>query len=100
MKIALAQLNYHVGNFEYNKKLILDNIQKAKSDGADLIVFSELSVCGYPPQDLLDYQIFVDQCDATIKEIAESCYGIAAILGGPRVNPNAKGKMLLNSAFS
>ena len=99
MKIALAQLNYHVGNFEYNKKLIIDHIQKAKNDGADLIVFSELSVCGYPPQDLLDYQIFVDQCDATVKEIAESCYGIAAILGGPRINPNAKGKMLLNSAF-
>jgi len=99
MKIALAQLNYHVGNFEYNKKLILDHIQKAKNDGADLIVFSELSVCGYPPQDLLDYQIFVDQCDATVKEIAQSCYGIAAILGGPRINPDAKGKMLLNSAF-
>jgi len=99
MKIALAQLNYHVGNFEYNKKLILDHIQKAKNDGADLIVFSELSVCGYPPQDLLDYQVFVDQCDATVKEIAKSCYGIAAILGGPRINPDAKGKLLLNSAF-
>jgi NAD+ synthase (glutamine-hydrolysing) len=99
MKIALAQLNYHIGNFEYNKELILDHIRKAKGDEADLVVFSEMSVCGYPPQDLLDYQVFVDQCDKTIKEIAEHCHGIAAILGGPRINPNPKGKMLLNSAF-
>jgi NAD+ synthase (glutamine-hydrolysing) len=99
MKIALAQLNYHIGNFEYNKELILDHIRKAKGDEADLVVFSEMSVCGYPPQDLLDYQVFVDQCDKTIKEIAEYCHGIAAILGGPRINPNPKGKMLLNSAF-
>jgi NAD+ synthase (glutamine-hydrolysing) len=99
MKIALAQLNYHIGNFEYNKKQILEHIQKAKEDQADLVVFSEMSVCGYPPQDLLDYQVFVDQCDKTVKEIAEHCYGIAAILGGPRLNPNPKGKMLLNSAF-
>jgi NAD+ synthase (glutamine-hydrolysing) len=99
MKIALAQLNYHIGNFEYTKELILDHIRKAKGDEADLVVFSEMSVCGYPPQDLLDYQVFVDQCDKTIKEIAEYCHGIAAILGGPRINPNPKGKMLLNSAF-
>jgi len=99
MKIALAQLNYHIGNFEYNKKQILEHIQKAKEDQADLVVFSEMSVCGYPPQDLLDYQVFVDQCDKTVKEIAEHCHGIAAILGGPRLNPNPKGKMLLNSAF-
>ncbi len=99
MKIALAQLNYHIGNFEYNKKQILDHIQKAKDDQADLVVFSEMSVSGYPPRDLLDYQAFVDQCDKTIKEIAEHCYEMAAILGGPRINPNPKGKMLLNSAF-
>jgi len=99
MKIALAQLNYHIGNFEYNKQLILEKIEEAKNDNADLVVFSELSVSGYPPQDLLDYQTFVDQCDATIKEIAGHCKGIAAIIGGPRINPYPKGKMLLNSAF-
>ncbi|MFI5222575.1 MAG: nitrilase-related carbon-nitrogen hydrolase, partial [Bacteroidia bacterium] len=48
MKISLAQLNYHTGNFEFNSKKIIDQIRKAKSEGADLVVFSELSVCGYP----------------------------------------------------
>ena len=99
MKIALAQLNYHIGNFEYNKKRIIEHIEKAKSDQADLIVFSELSVSGYPPQDLLDYHNFIVQCDYHLKDIAQYCNGIAAILGGPRINPNPKGKKLLNSAF-
>jgi NAD+ synthase (glutamine-hydrolysing) len=99
MKIALAQLNYHVGNFDFNKEKILNQIQRAKDDHVDLIVFSEASVCGYPPQDLLDYRSFIEACDHTVKDIAAECKGIAAIIGGPRINPNPKGKHLLNSAF-
>ncbi|MGM0531142.1 MAG: NAD+ synthase [Bacteroidota bacterium] len=99
MKIALAQLNYHIGNFSYNKKEIINTIIRAEQDYADLVVFSELCVCGYPPLDLLDYREFINQCDTTVNEIAEHCVGIAAIIGAPRVNPNPSGKMLLNSAF-
>ncbi len=99
MKIALAQLNYHIGNFDYNKEIIIRHIEKAKKDNADLVVFSEMSLCGYPPQDLLDYRKFTDECDRTLKEIAMNCHEIAAIVGGPRINPNPKGKQLLNAAF-
>ena len=58
MKIALAQLNYHIGNFDFNSAKIIDAIQKASAQGCDLIVFAELSVCGYPPLDFLDYKDF------------------------------------------
>ncbi|HEY1005669.1 MAG TPA: nitrilase-related carbon-nitrogen hydrolase, partial [Sphingobacteriaceae bacterium] len=51
MKIALAQLNYHIGNFELNTQKILDAIDRAAAQGADLVVFAELSICGYPPKD-------------------------------------------------
>ena len=56
MKIALAQLNYHIGNFEANTKKILQGISDAAAQGADLVVFSELCVCGYPPRDFLEFE--------------------------------------------
>jgi NAD+ synthase (glutamine-hydrolysing) len=99
MKIALAQLNFHIGNFSHNKDQIINTIVKAKNDHADLVVFSELSVCGYPPQDLLDYREFVQQSEKAIEEIAEHCQDIAVIIGSPRINPNSTGKMLKNSAY-
>jgi len=99
MKIALAQLNYHIGHFSHNKDLIINTIVRAKQDHADLVVFSELCVCGYPPQDLLEYREFIRQCEDAVREIATHCNGIAAILGSPRINPSSSGKMLLNSAY-
>jgi len=99
MKIALAQINYHIGDFGYNQDAIINTLVRAKQDKADLVVFSEMSVCGYPPQDLLDYREFVEQCESTVREIARHCKGIAAVVGGPRINPAQKGKRLLNSAF-
>ena len=62
MKIALAQLNYHIGNFEKNAALIKAEIQKAKNNNADLILFSEFCVCGYPPYDLLEQESFISKC--------------------------------------
>jgi NAD+ synthase (glutamine-hydrolysing) len=53
MKIFLAQQNYHIGNFESNTQKIIEAIQEAKSNQGDLIVFSELCICGYPPRDFL-----------------------------------------------
>ncbi len=99
MKIALAQLNYHVGNFVKNSEKIITTIKNAQKEGADLVVFSELSVCGYPPLDLLEREEFVQQCLQQIDIIAKECNGIAAIVGGPSINPEAKGKKLYNSAF-
>lgn len=99
MKIALAQLNYHVSNFEYNVNKIVESIGKAKQDGADLVVFSELAVCGYPPHDLLERREFVEKCELAIVQIAANTFGIAAIVGAPSVNPSEKGKMLFNSAY-
>ncbi|MEI6509031.1 MAG: NAD+ synthase [Bacteroidota bacterium] len=99
LKIALAQLNYHTGNFEFNTSKIIDHINKAKIDGADLVVFSELSVCGYPPRDFLEFNDFVDRCIENVETIAKACTGIAAIIGSPSKNPKLEGKDLFNSAY-
>ena len=99
MKIALAQLNFHIANFEGNQELILASIERARNDGADLVVFSELSVCGYPPLDLLELKDFNEKCYQAIEQIAQACTDIAAIVGSPSINPNPLGKKLYNSAF-
>jgi len=100
MKIALAQLNYHIGNFEKNTSKIINQIHKAKADGVDLLVFSELAVCGYPPQDLLEKKSFIEQNELSIEEIASECTkNIGVIIGAPTLNHHQKGKRLYNSAL-
>lgn len=98
MKIALAQINYHIGNFESNTSKIITAIEKAGEMGAELVVFAELAVSGYPPRDFLEFEDFIDRCDACIKEIATHCHGIAAIVGAPTRREEIKGKDLHNSA--
>src|SRR4030043_663162 len=99
MKITVAQLNYHGGNFAGNRDLICNAIQKAKSEGSDLIVFSELCIPGYPPLDLLDRIDFIEKCNRTVEEIADYCKGITAIVGSPTFNRGQEGKKLFNSAL-
>jgi NAD+ synthase (glutamine-hydrolysing) len=99
MKIALAQLNFHIGNFEANRAQIIQNIEKAKCEGAELVVFPELAVCGYYPNDLLERREFVDQCIGSVHQIAGHCQGIAALVGAPSINSSPNGKMLFNSAY-
>ena len=99
MRIALAQLNYHIGDFENNVSLIKETIRKAKSLQADVIVFAELAVCGYPPRDFLEFDDFIQKSRTAIDSIASECHGIAAIIGGPSVNPAEKGKPLYNTAW-
>jgi NAD+ synthase (glutamine-hydrolysing) len=99
MKISVAQLNYQIGNFEGNKDLICKAIDKAKNEGSDLAIFSELCIPGYPPLDLLDRVDFVERCDQTVKEIAGFCNGITAIVGSPTFNTGREGKKLYNSAL-
>lgn len=99
MKIALAQLNFHIGNFEANEKKIIERIEEAKKLQSDLVVFSELAVSGYPPRDFLEFDDFIDQCELSIQRIASHCIGISAIVGSPSHSKKEKGKRLYNSAF-
>ena len=99
MRIALAQLNYHIGNFEENITSMAFAIKKAQQVNADLVVFSELSVCGYPPLDLLESREFIEKCEWAVNKIASICTDIAAIVGAPSLNPRPNGKNLYNSAF-
>lgn len=99
MKIALAQINCHIGNFESNTNRILTLIEQARVAKADVVVFPELAICGYPPLDFLDFHHFTMQCENAIVQIASYCTDIAAIIGSPSFNPVLKGKNLYNSAF-
>jgi NAD+ synthase (glutamine-hydrolysing) len=99
MKIALAQLNFMIGDFEGNTRKILDNIAKARAEKASLVVFPELCVCGYPPRDFLEFDDFIKKSEEAVAVIARSCTGISAIVGAPSVNPAEKGKPLYNSAY-
>ena len=99
MKIALAQLNYHVGNFESNTAKIIEHINCARKNNTDLIVFSELCVCGYPPRDFLEFDEFIDLCETSAQKIAAACVDIACIIGLPIPNHRTEGKDLNNSAY-
>ncbi|MGY4383749.1 NAD+ synthase (glutamine-hydrolyzing) [Pedobacter sp. UYP24] len=99
MKIALAQLNYHIGNFEVNTNKIIDHIKLAKNSGADLVVFAELAVCGYPARDFLEFDEFIELCQASALEIAAHCIDIACIIGLPVKNTQVAGKDLYNAAY-
>ena len=99
MKIALAQLNYHIGNFESNVEKIKKSIRDAKDKNADLVVFAELSICGYPPRDFLNFDSFIELCEKGMHSIAQECIGISAIVGSPARNPGNKGKKLFNAAY-
>jgi NAD+ synthase (glutamine-hydrolysing) len=82
MKIALAQINPTVGDFAGNARLILDFAARAGDAGAELTVFPELSVCGYPPADLLEKRSFLDRTRQTLDEIAAQTKSGPAILCG------------------
>ncbi len=99
MKIALAQLNYHVGNFEANTHKIIAAIKEAQGNGADLVVFAELCICGYPSRDFLEFAEFIALCEESAKQIAAACQNIACIIGLPTINSSPEGKDLYNSAY-
>ncbi|MEA3462028.1 MAG: NAD+ synthase [Bacteroidota bacterium] len=100
MKIALAQLNYHIGDFEGNLTKICDAVTEASSRGADLVVSSELAICGYPPLDLLERKEFIHTCIHYVEKLASLVDPATGVLvGSPEFNPNKDGKLLYNSAF-
>ena len=99
MKIFLAQQNYHIGNFERNTEKIIDAIKQAKKLGGDLIVFSELSICGYAPRDFLEFEDFINKCYHAINNILVHADTIGVLVGAPDRNPVKEGKDLFNAAY-
>jgi len=99
MKIFLAQQNYHIGNFQSNTEKIITAIESAKKQGGDLIIFSELCVCGYPPRDFLEFDDFINKCYSAIDLIKEHADTIAVLVGAPDKNTNHHGKSLMNAAY-
>ena len=83
MKIAIAQLNYTIGDIDGNASKIIDSINKAKAQRADLVIFAEQAVSGTPAFDLLRKTTFLELCEDALVEIASCCDGIAAIVGLP-----------------
>lgn len=99
MKIFLAQQNYIIGDFEHNSQKIITAIRQAKKEGGDLIIFSELAICGYPPKDFLDFDDFVQSCIDSIDLIKKETIGIAVLVGAPARNLALEGKDLYNSVY-
>ena len=99
MKIALAQQNYHIGNFEKNRQRIIDGITWAKQQNADLVVFSELCICGYPPRDFLEFDDFINKCYESIDLIRQYADTIGVLIGSPARNSQLDGKDLFNAVF-
>ncbi|MEO1412893.1 MAG: NAD+ synthase [Bacteroidota bacterium] len=99
MRIAIAQLNFHIGNFDGNVRKMLDAVAEAKAAGADLICFSELATCGYPPRDFLEFDDFIVQAEGAIAQLAAAAQDIAIVVGSPSRNPVIEGKDLYNSAY-
>jgi len=83
VRVALAQMNAVVGDLDGNRSRILDRVQEARSLGSDLIVFPELAVTGYPPEDLLLRPGFVRAARSSVEEIAAAADGIVALVGTP-----------------
>jgi NAD+ synthase (glutamine-hydrolysing) len=99
MKIALAQQNYHIGNIEGNTQKIIDAIGQAKSEGADLIVFSEQCISGYQARDFLEFTDYIHKCYDAVHEIKKHADTIGVLVGSPARNPRKEGKDLFNAAF-
>ncbi len=99
MRIFLAQQNYKIGDLQGNFKKITEGIEKARKADADLVLFSELSLCGYPIRDFLEYEEFIDQCELTIDALKTHTQDIGIIVGAPGRNVMPNGKDLHNGAY-
>ena len=97
MKIALVQINPIIGDFEYNSAQIVFQVEKAREMGCELAVFSELTLCGYPPQDLLERPAFLIEHDKALRTLVSRISGIGVIFGHLEKHADSKGKPLHNS---
>jgi len=98
MRIGLAQLNTTVGDLTGNRRLILDAYHALVAQGAELIVFPELVICGYPPRDLLFKRRFVSDIEATLADIASQIGNAPALIGTVATNPAPEGRRFFNAA--
>ncbi len=100
MKIALAQIDPTVGDFSGNTAKIIEFTRRAQQGGAELVLFPELAICGYPPADLLEKPAFVARCGEAICEVARATGkdGIAVIAGYVTAAEHGAGKHVMNSA--
>ncbi len=98
MKIALGQINTTIGDFRGNAEKIINFAERARSAGAGLAVFPELSVCGYPPRDLVEKPSFIAKNQQTVEEIAQRTRGISVICGLVTPAQAETGKRVMNSA--
>ncbi len=98
VRIALAQINTTVGDFTGNARKIVDFARRARAGGAALVLFPELSVCGYPPRDLVEKPAFVRRCREVLDEVAGETRGIAVVCGFVSAACSNTGKSAMNSA--
>jgi len=98
VKIALAQINPTVGDFQKNTEKVLLFSDNARKQGAELVIFPELAIAGYPPKDFLDIPAFIDENIKFLDEISRKILGIAAIIGFVDKNRRSYGKLVHNAA--
>lgn len=98
MRVGLAQLNTTVGDLAGNRRLILDAYHRLVAAGAELVVFPELVVCGYPPRDLIFKKRFGEDVESSLLEIAAATGPVPALVGTLETNPAAVGRAFFNAA--
>src|SRR5579871_2056288 len=98
MRLGLAQINTTVGDLAGNRKLILGAYADLVARGAELVVFPELAVCGYPPRDLLFKRHFVPDIAASLQQIAAAVGEVPALVGTVELNTTGGGRPFYNSA--
>jgi len=97
MKFVISQLNPKIGDLDGNTRKIIESIKRSRERGADLVLFPELTICGYAPEDLLLHQSFIDGMQQRLDQIMRASQGIAAIVGLARRNLFSGEKGLFNS---
>ncbi len=98
MRLVVAQINPIIGDIEGNTEKILAVIERSRQRGAEVVLFPELTICGYPPEDLVLHSAFIDAMERALETIIEGSQGVAVIIGFVRRNLHSGGKPLLNSA--
>ena len=97
MRVALAQINPTIGDIPGNSRRIRDAIAQSRDANADLVIFPELAIIGYPPKDLLLKPAVIKACNDALLTVAADCQGIAALVGHPVPSDNPRGRMLYNA---
>ena len=98
MKIFVAQLDMTVGDFKGNGEKIIRSLERARELKCDVVLTSEMALCGYPPEDLLLHHAFIEEMAESLNEVIAHTQGLAAVIGCARKNPRVGVKHLLNSA--